>query len=426
VSDLRTADELSETLAELGDLDLEFALGDHPARLLDGADLLCLSGGVPTDLPLAQQARTRGIPLSNDSQIFFELSPAKTIGITGSAGKTTTTALLAAMAQQEFVERGIRIWVGGNIGNPLLNDLDQIRPDDLVISELSSFQLDLMTVSPNVAAILNITPNHLDRHPSMEAYTQVKARILEFQNSEGIAVLGRDDPVTWSLREQVRGDLCSFGKSEIASGSGTYLEGDEIFIREGSSSQRIMPLQSIPLRGEHNLENVLAAAAIAVMIGCSPEAIRDAVETFPGIPHRLEPVLEHGGILWINDSIATAPERTMAAIRSFDRPIVLMLGGRDKDLPWDSLIELLAARVDHVILFGELAEKVVKHIYRRFPDERLFSVDQVSDLESAVQLASQIAATGDVVLLSPGGTSFDSFVDFEERGERFRELVSAL
>ncbi len=200
LSDKRLETDLDPARRALTDLPIKWAPGGHPLELLDNTDVLCLSGGVPLTTPIVEEARKRGIPLSNDTQIFMEIAPCKTVGVTGSAGKTTTTALLGKMAEASYEEKSGRAWIGGNIGDPLINYVDEMKPDDLAILEISSFQLDQMSISPNVAAILNVTPNHLDRHGTMEAYTAAKARILDFQSKDDIAVLGRDDPGAWNLR----------------------------------------------------------------------------------------------------------------------------------------------------------------------------------------------------------------------------------
>lgn len=426
ISDLRTADELAAARQELIDLPLEYALGGHPPDLLEGADLLCLSGGVPSDLPLAQQARLRGVRLTNDSQLFLETRPATTIGVTGSAGKTTTTALVGRMIEKAFEGTQRRVWVGGNIGNPLLTDLAAIKPDDLVVMELSSFQLELMTVSPPIAAILNVTPNHLDRHRTMEAYTAAKARILAFQSQGDSAVLGRDDPGAWGLRTQVRGRLLSYGVEPPDEGDGTYLERDAIRLRIDGGDHLMVRRGTITLRGEHNLMNVLAACALAGAIGLPQEAVEAGVRGFEGLPHRLEFVRRVNGVDWYNDSIATAPERAMAAIRAFEEPIVLLAGGRDKDLDWRGLTHLIRRRVDHLVLFGEAAGLIAVALEVEPGGDRPFSVEVVSGLDEAVQVAAHLAEPGDVVLLAPGGTSFDEFTDFAERGDRFKALVRSL
>src|SRR5215208_6691003 len=222
LSDMRSEGELRVARESLAEYPIEWALGGHPLVLLDSTDVLCLSGGIPLTSPIAMEAVKRGIPLSNDSQIFMEVVPCKTIGITGSAGKTTTTTLVGRMAKKAY---GDRAYIGGNIGDPLINYVDNMRAEDVAILELSSFQLDQMTISPNVAAVLNITPNHLDRHGTMEAYTAAKARILEFQSKDDIAVLGRDDKRAWSLRNKVRGKLYTFSLGELEEGiNGTYLQ----------------------------------------------------------------------------------------------------------------------------------------------------------------------------------------------------------
>ncbi len=426
VSDLKPAERLTRECEELSDVRLRFVLGGHPPTLIEDADLVCLSGGVPADLPLVHQARLRGSPLSNDSQIFLEGCPAPTIGITGSAGKTTTTALVGRMAAAHLASSGRRAWVGGNIGRPLLSDLSDIHPQDWVVMELSSFQLEIMTRSTRVAAVLNLTPNHLDRHHSMRAYTEAKARLLDYQEADSDAVLGRDDPGAWGLRRRVRGRLWSFGIGPLAQGQGTYVAAGHIWLRSEGDERPVCPLEAVRLRGEHNLLNAAAACAIAAAAGFSAEAMEAGIRDFTGVPHRLEFVRRVRGADWYNDSIATAPERAAAAIRSFHEPIVLLAGGRDKDLPWEDLARLICQRVDHLVLFGEAAPKVLQAVQAAWSGERPYSIDVSPGLKGAVQIAASRAEPGDVVLLAPGGTSFDEFVDFEDRGEQFKRWVQDL
>ena len=450
LSDSRGMDELSDARASLADAGVKWAVSGHPLELLDDCDVLCLSGGVPLTLPIVQEAVKRGIHLTNDTQIFMEVVPCRTIGITGSAGKTTTTTLVGEMAKLSFPpptplpkgegtpfsygrragdegERPPSIYTGGNIGDPLINYVDDMKANDLAILEISSFQLDQMTISPNIAAVLNITPNHLDRHGTMEAYTAAKARILEFQSDKGIAILGRDDKGAWNLRNKVRGRLITFSLHELDEGlDGAYLHDDLLNLRDGNAYLPLIMREKINLRGGHNLSNVLAAFAIGHAAGFTLDAMLEAVEEFRGVPHRLELVRELRGVRWYNDSIATAPERSMAAIHSFDEPIVLLLGGRDKDLPWEDLADLIHERVDHVVLFGEAAEKIEKAITNSNVKKRSVDVCRVKNLKEAVLKAAEVAQEGDVVLLSPGGTSFDEFEDFAERGEAFRKWVQEL
>jgi UDP-N-acetylmuramoylalanine--D-glutamate ligase len=426
INDQRTVQQLEAAVHSLEGLPVEWFFGSHPVELLDQADLVCLSGGVPLTLPVVAAAMRRGMALSNDSQIFMEAVPCPVIGITGSAGKTTTTTLVGRMAAA-FIQAPRRSWVGGNIGLPLIDLIDQIDPSDLVVLELSSFQLELMTRSPQIAAILNITPNHLDRHGTMEAYTAAKAHIFKYQAKENTTILCREDPGSWALADSLPGRLVSFGFARPAPGEcGTYLHHDQICLQENGVEVELFPTAVIALRGQHNLLNVLGACAIAAAAGFSPQAMRAGVEGFAGVPHRLELVRMWHGAAWYNDSIATAPERTSAAIQSFQEPVVLLLGGRDKDLPWHSLAGLIHQKVDHVVVFGEAREKILKAIGPTRPGSRPFTLESVQNLQDAVQAASAVVQAGDVVLLSPGGTSFDEFRDFEERGERFRTWVNQL
>ncbi len=426
LNDKRTPEQMRKALESMAGYPVTWELGGHPLRLLDETDLMCLSGGVPLDLPIVAAALERSLPLSNDSQIFMEAVPCRVVGITGSAGKTTTTTLVGRMAQAA-VQAPQRAWVGGNIGLPLIEYLDQIQPDDLVVLELSSFQLELMTRSPQVAAILNVTPNHLDRHGTMEAYTAAKARLIRFQGPQDTAVLGREDPGAWALREMAPGRLVSFGLQRPEPGMvGTFVEDGALYLSDGQQDQLLMQQASILLRGEYNLLNVLAACAIAHVTGLPVGAMEEGVKDFRGVTHRLELVRQWHGANWYNNSIATAPERTIAAIRSFDEPLVLLLGGRDKNLPWDELAKLVRCRVDHLIVFGEAAPIILDAIGRFEDGQRPYTLERCQGLKEAVQAAAAVVEPGDQVLLSPGGTSFDEFRDFEERGEDYRKWVQEL
>lgn len=415
--------------------DVTFVLGEHPAHLLDGTDYICLSGGVPLSLPLVQLAVERGIPLINDAQLFMERCPAPIIGITGSAGKTTTTTLVG----QILTKVGYQTWVGGNIGHVLLDVLDQIQPQDRVVMELSSFQLEIMTISPAVAAVLNITPNHLDRHGTMENYINAKANIIRYQRPSDVAILCKDDPGSSSLERLVEGELVWFSNGSMVP-DGAFLVGDRVVLAGASSYDGaphvLCDKNDIPLRGEHNVLNVLAAAAIAGSIGLAvdvpgiePEAMREVIRDFKPVPHRLEIVRVRRGVTYVNDSIATAPERLIAALHSYQEPLVLLIGGADKDLPWHDALRLALEKSRYIIVFGQSGEKQVSDkvlktlkLMGQLHDRILRAIT----LEEAVQKASDIAQAGDVVLLSPGGTSYDAYKDFEARGEDFRRLVNNL
>ena len=337
------------------------------------------------------------------------------IGITGSAGKTTTTTLVGRMCQTAFV--------GGNIGRPLIGDLARLHSGDVVVMELSSFQLEMMTRGPQVAAVLNITPNHLDRHGSMAAYAEAKSRILRHQGQGGVAVLGRDDPGAMALAPLARGPVHYFSAAGPVA-DGAFMDGEGLMLARGGQAEAVATLADIELRGRHNVLNVLAAIAISAAAGAAPEAMRAGLVGFRGVAHRLELVREQGGVRWYNDSIATAPERVQAALRSFDEPIVLLLGGRDKNLPWAELARLVSTRVKAAVLFGEAAPLIERALAAAgVPAERRPRFDS---LAQAVTAAAGLAQPGDVVLLSPGATGYDEFKDFAERGERFTEWVKAL
>jgi UDP-N-acetylmuramoylalanine--D-glutamate ligase len=463
-SDAAPAERLAGEIAALGDLPVKLALGGQPLELLDDCDLLCLSGGVPSQIDFVQAALRRGIPLSNDSLLTFQLARERGLGpvvaITGSSGKTTTTTLVGKM----LAAAGRPVHVGGNIGTPLIDRLDAIAPGDCMVLELSSFQLELfdpavawgsfVELGPAVAAILNITPNHLDRHPNMAAYAMAKLNLLRFMRSGSTAVLNADDAVTgrllgdeadaecatrlatWKLggpTAEMRRQLAKAGVAAVPFSRerrlehGAWLEDDTLMY----AGQTICRRDELRLRGDHNLSNVLAAAAISGAAGASVAAMGATARTFTGVTHRLEVVGEAGGVVWINDSIATSPERAIAGLRCFGRDggtLILLAGGKDKNLPWDSFADEVLDRVDLLIGFGQAGPMIVEKVQEqaRFLQQRPPNSAVTQRLDEAVVLAARAAGPGTVVLLSPGGTSYDAYRDFEERGEHFRRLVQQI
>ena len=421
VTDGKTAEQLGINPDDFPGV--RFVLGENPLELLDRADMVCVSGGVPLTIPLIEEAVRRQIPVTNDAQLFVDRCPAPLVGITGSAGKTTTTTLVGQMVKNG----GFKTWIGGNIGNVLLDVLNYIQPKDRVVMELSSFQLELMTSSPQIGAVLNVTPNHLDRHGNMEAYMNAKAHIIAHQNVEGVAVLNKDDLGSMVLESIAGGTVCWFSRREIVS-DGAFLAGARLFVAGRSSTsgdpEFVCEVGDIPLRGDHNVSNVLAACAIAGAVGVTPEVLANTVRTFKGVPHRLETVREVNDVTWVNDSIATAPERVLAALRSYTEPLVLLLGGADKKLPWDELIALTAYKCRHVVCFGRDGDIPMEAARRLQVDMSMYT--RVGTLEEAVEAAARVAEAGDVVLLSPGMTSYDAYPNFEVRGEQFRALVGGL
>ena len=457
ISDAAPAEKLTDELDALGDLAVTLALGGHPTTLLDGCDLLCLSGGVPAQIPIVQEAVDRGIPLSNDSLLTLQLAPCPVIAITGSSGKTTTTTLVGEMLRESFAEDERTVHVGGNIGTPLLDRLDQVRPQDIMVLELSSFQLELWdpalaygaldNLGPDIAAILNITPNHLDRHPSMAAYADAKINLLRHLKPDSRVILGADDGVTGrmacgdqgtkikdvdldALLAETSAQLAArtspsllFSRERTLS-TGAWMEGDGLIFENEAICRR----DEVKLRGDHNISNLLAAAAISGAAGATVPAMRRVATHFAGVPHRLEIVAEQDGVTWINDSIATAPERAVAGLRSFppdEQTLILLAGGKDKNLPWTTFADEVMARVSYLIGFGHAGPMIVETVQTRMELSRASkpTCAVVNRLDEAVELAARIAGPGSVILLSPGGTSYDAYKNFEQRGEHFRRLV---
>lgn len=461
ISDLASADKLQAEVANLADLPVEFVLGSHPLSLLDDCALLCLSGGVPPQNPFVQAARSRGIPLSNDSLLTFQLARAlglgPIIGITGSSGKTTTTTLVGKI----LAAQGLTMHVGGNIGTPLLDRLETVAPQQPLVLELSSFQLELFdptlawwpipAAMPTAATITNLTPNHLDRHPSMAAYAAAKLNLLCLMGPGSTLVVNVDDPVTarlappqsgdkrrklpseWKLEDmlaETRATLETNGVRIIPVSrqhqleQGAWLEGDTL-VYDG---QPICRRSEIQLRGDHNISNLLVAGALAHAVGAELPAMRAVARAFHGVAHRLEVVADYNGVTWINDSIATSPERAIAGMRSFDpaqHSIILLAGGKDKNLPWEAFATEAIGRINFLIGFGQSGPMIVRTVQERarFLQQKAPNCAVVQRLEEAVELAGRVAAKNSVVLLSPGGTSFDAYNDFEERGEHFRQLA---
>ncbi len=481
VSDVAPADKLEAELARLGDLSVELVLGGHPLTLLDDCDLLCLSGGVPPQLEIVQRAIELGIPLSNDSLLTLQLVRAENLGpviaLTGSSGKTTTTTLVGQM----LAASGKVVHVGGNIGTPLIDRLSAIEPGDCIVLELSSFQLELFDprlalgtldeLGPDVAAILNVTPNHLDRHADMAAYALAKFNLLRHLRMDGQVVLSADDPVTsrlgsgvwestvdalpdqWQMNNVIASvqlplhepahRLVPFSRQHQLP-YGAWLAGEQLLY----DGEPICHRSEIKLRGDHNVSNLLAAAAISGAAGATVAAMREVAISFAGVPHRLEVVSEMDGVTWINDSIATSPERAVAALRCFQphaQTLILLAGGKDKNLPWDVFADEVIGRVDYLIGFGHAGSMIMEKVQERaqFTKHRAPNSALVQRLDEAVALAGRVAGTssvafaggrtGDakqpdplptVVLLSPGGTSYDAYRDFEVRGEHFRTLIA--
>jgi UDP-N-acetylmuramoylalanine--D-glutamate ligase len=419
VSDRRSAEELGEPLAAIEDCDATLSLGENRDADVEDVAAVFVSQGVPPGLPMLKHAREIGTPVSSMTRLFFERCPAPITGVTGSSGKTTTTALLGNMLGAD----GADYVVGGNIGIGLLSLLANIEASTQVVVELSHTQLESLEVSPHRACVTNVTPNHLDAY-SWTAYVALKRRIFEFQSGDDLAVFNIDDEVCAGFAAEAPARVATTSRRHPVEGDGAALVEDRVVRQRGEARVPIVSRGEIALRGDHNVDNVLSAVALAAELGVTDEAMAEAIRAFEGVPHRLEPVDDFAGVRYVNDSIATTPERTLAGIRSYDEPIVLLLGGRDKHLPLGELVEEATRRCRAVIAFGEAGELYASAV-REVAGEAI-EVRRVEDVAAAVEAAAEVARDGDVVLFSPGGTSFDAYPNFEARGAAFREAVARL
>jgi UDP-N-acetylmuramoylalanine--D-glutamate ligase len=422
VSDAKPRRRLADRVQQVANLSVRFSLGGNDPRAMTDAEAVFVSQGVPLDLPGLDEARRQGVPVWSMLSLFMELCPGPIVGITGSSGKTTTTALLGEMFRADEKP----VFVGGNIGVGLLDHLSDIRAYTWVVLEISHTQLQMAARSPHTACLLNVTPNHLDRFP-WEQYRDLKRNVYRFQTPEDVAVFNYDDPEARAMAGEARGARVWFSLGDEIPGDGVCVRDGQALFRRGLRLRRtLFPLSSLRLRGRHNQENAVAAAAVASACGVTPEAIAAAVHSFAGAPHRLEYVATVGGADYYNDSIATTPERTLAGIRSFEQPLVLLLGGRDKHLPLEELArEAASRRCRAVILFGESAPVLEAALKEGASGAggKGARIVRVASLAEAVEAGRRYARPGDVVLLSPACTSFDAYDNFERRGEHFRSLV---
>jgi len=416
VSDSKPEAELRDEILLLLDHGITVETGGHGDRTFRGQDLIVVSPGVPIDAPQLVQARNLGERVIGEIELAAQFLAGSIVAITGANGKTTTTSLAG-----EIVAAGkFSTLVGGNIGTPAISFVDRAGPATWTVLEVSSFQLEtIVEFRPRIAVILNITPDHLDRHKTFDNYVNAKARIFENQRADDFTVLNADDPITAGLSDRTRAQLFWFSrKKEIEKGA--FLRGTQVYFRDGHGEREIMPLAEVPLKGAHNLENVLAGIAIGMLVGCQPEQIRAAVRTFKAVEHRLEFVARVAGVDYYNDSKATNVDATIKALESFPANIHLILGGKDKGSDYTVLNDLLRQRVKRVYTIGAAAAKIESQI------QGASEVEQAETLENAVRRASEAAVAGDVVLLAPACASFDQFQSYEHRGRVFKEIVHSL
>jgi UDP-N-acetylmuramoylalanine--D-glutamate ligase len=391
--------------------------GGHPDAAFVGADLVVVSPGVPLELPALASVRARGVPIIGELELAWRVMEADAIAITGTNGKTTTTALTG-----ELLRTQVRpVLVGGNIGTPLAEHAIEFPGDGIVVAETSSFQLDTVDLfRPRVAAVLNITPDHLDRHGTFERYVDAKARIFANQGPTDCAVLNADDPVTAGLAGRVRGRVIWFSRLTTLT-HGVFIYDGWIVAKLNGSTERICPVGEITLRGQHNVENVLAATACALWTGMAPSAIRRGIAAFRGVAHRIERVHDDRGVVYYNDSKGTNVDSTIKALESFTEPVVLIAGGKGKGQDFAPLAEAARGRVRGAVLIGQDRDRI-----RTALEAADIPVETADSMDDAVRRARDVARGGDVVLLSPACASFDMFRNFEHRGDVFKSAVRAL
>jgi UDP-N-acetylmuramoylalanine--D-glutamate ligase len=425
VTDLQSEADLQDSVAALDGFRVRFVLGRHETPDFTDVDMVFASPAVRKDSAYLVAARLCGVPVDTEMNLFMRLCRGCVIGVTGSNGKTTTTSLIGSILRAA----NPRTRVGGNIGRSLLPEVEAIEPGDPVVLELSSFQLeDLAAVgcSPHIALLLNLSPNHLDRHGSMKAYLAAKMRIFADQGPQDVAILNADDPRLQPLASKLCSEVRLFS-CEHAVEAGSFLAGDRLVVAQAGRVAEVCRLVDLPLLGQHNVANVLAAVAAADAWGVPAAVMCEAIRTFPGVEHRLECVRELKGVSFYNDSIATSPTGTMAALAAIPQPIWLIAGGYDKGLPFHVLGEAIVHRVKGVFLIGTTAPQIAQAIEAARPPGRDSpSITFCRDLRDAVHAASDVATAGDVVLLSPACASYDQFRHFVERGRLFKQLVFEL
>ncbi len=415
VSDAKSPEQLRQEIPMLLDAGITVETGEHGERTFREQDLIVISPGVPFDMPQLARARERGVPIIGEVELASRFLKGNIVAVTGSNGKTTTTTL----AGDIVAASGRDTLVGGNIGTPAISFVDTATDQTWIVLEISSFQLEsIENFRPQIAAVLNVTPDHLDRHYSFENYAAAKARIFENQSDTDFAVLNADDATCVAMAKNVKSHVYWFSRLREVE-RGAFVRGQEIVWRDGKREQSILPVSEISLKGAHNLENVLAAVCIGMLVKADPAAIRRAVEEFRAVEHRLEYVGAVRGVEYYNDSKATNVDATIKAVESFPGKLHLILGGKDKGSDYAVLNELLCQRVKRVYTIGAAAAKIEAQI-------RGVEVLHCETLDTAVKRASAAAEPGDIVLLAPACASFDQFESYEHRGRVFKSLVRSL
>ena len=408
-------------LDKIYDYKIDYSFGENYLSKLVGFDIIFRTPSCRPDLPEIQKEVERGAILTSEIELVLELCPGTTIGVTGSDGKTTTTSLIYEILKEE----NLNCYLGGNIGIPLFTKIGEMKPEDYVVLELSSFQLMTMNVSPKIAVITNVTPNHLDIHKSYEEYIQAKANIFKYQSENDLLVLNYDNKITNEFGKIAPSKVIYFSSKEKIE-NGLILDNNIIKECDDGLRRHILSTKDIKLRGVHNCENICAAIAATKNIVSIDSQIK-AISNFSGVNHRLEFVKEIDGTKWYNDSIASSPTRTIAGLNSFDEDIVLIAGGYDKHLDYKPLAQPIINKVSKLILLGQTSDKIYQEVTKLLSIEnKKLDIFKTTTLEEAINKAKEVSKKGDVVLFSPASASFDMFKNFEERGNKFKDLVNKL
>ncbi len=424
VTDLRSAAELSQSIKQLEGMPITYKLGGHYDEDFINADMVIVNPAIPKNSKFLQIARSHHIPLQTEINIFFTLCPAPIIGITGSNGKSTTTTLTGLILQQTLR----KTWIGGNIGRSLLADIEGIKPSDIVVLELSSFQLDGLhdlQKSPHISVLTNISPNHLDRHPNMEDYIRAKKAIVLYQKRGDYAVLNYDDPELRKWEQDCKGNVLWYS-TKYPQKNGVYINNNDMVLCVNGQQIQRSCVDQIKIPGDHNLHNILAASCAAFIMGAQEDHIHKVVTSFGGLEHRLEFVREVKGVCFFNDSKATTPESAIAAITAFKKPVILIAGGYDKGSSFEEFARVCAGNTKAVILIGKTAGKIEELVIKNKGLRERPLVKTPNTFQEAFQRACALAQSGDVVVLSPACASYDMFVNYEERGRQFKDMVHAL
>ncbi len=418
VNDIKTEDQLEEIIAEIKDIDgIKYILGHHPENISD-IDMVVVSPGVPLDLPFIKKVIEENKELIGEVELAYQLAKKPYfVGITGTNGKTTTTSLTGEI----FEKAGKETYIVGNIGNPVIDAVQAANEGASFVTELSSFQLEsIKDFRPSVSAVLNITEDHMNRHHTMENYIDAKARVFMNQDKENFCVLNYDDELTRALAEKCNANVVFFSRLEKLE-KGVYVENGDIII-DINEKTNLMKVCELSLPGGHNLENCMAAAAMAYVSGIDIEVIREVLKTFKAVEHRLEFVKEVEGVKYVNDSKGTNPDSTIKAVQAYENPIILIAGGYDKGSTYDELLEIAKKNVKTLVLLGQTADKIEEAARRiGFTD-----IHRVEDMKEAVKTCHDIAKEGDIVLLSPACASWGMYKNFEVRGKDFKDNVNSL